>query len=141
MTVLAVVIAAGFVVLASLHVHWAMGGRIGAEAVIPEVRGRPAFVPGPGVTLVVAAALAACALLVLATAGLVPVPIPDAWLQPAMAALAVAFALRAVGDFRLVGLTKRVRGTRFARMDDVLYVPLCLALSLGVGTIVVLQGC
>jgi hypothetical protein len=40
-------------------------------------------------------------------------------------------AARAVGDFRLVGLFKRVRGTRFARYDSLVYTPLCLALAAG----------
>lgn len=140
MTMLAVAVAAVFVLLASLHVHWAMGGRLAAEAVIPEVGGRPAFTPGTGITLLVAAFLATCAILVLATGDLLAVPIPDAWLDRAMAALAVVLALRAIGDFRLVGFSKRVRGTRFARMDDLLYAPLCLALSAGVATIASCHG-
>jgi len=39
---------------------------------------------------------------------------------------------RGVGDFRLVGLSKRVRGTRFARYDSFVYTPLCLALAAGI---------
>lgn len=135
MTTLALVLAAVFVLLALLHVHWALGGRAGWRSIIPEVGGRPAFEPGTGVTLLVAAALAGSAGLVLATAGLVATPVPDAWLVRASGALALVLALRAVGDFRLVGFTKRIRGTRFARMDDALYSPLCLALAAGVGTL------
>jgi hypothetical protein len=37
---------------------------------------------------------------------------------------------RAVGDGRTVGLTKTVRGTAFARNDDRLFTPLCVALGL-----------
>ena len=33
---------------------------------------------------------------------------------------AVVFLARAVGDFRYVGFFKRVRGTRFARLDTIL---------------------
>jgi catechol 2,3-dioxygenase-like lactoylglutathione lyase family enzyme len=40
------------------------------------------------------------------------------------------FLLRAVGDFRLVGFFKRVRGTPFARWDTRLFSPLCVALGL-----------
>jgi hypothetical protein len=46
--------------------------------------------------------------------------------------LAALFLLRGIGDFRLVGFFKRVRGTRFARRDTRLYSPLCLALALAV---------
>lgn len=38
--------------------------------------------------------------------------------------------LRAVGDFRLVGLFKTVRGTAFAHWDSVLYSPIALGLGL-----------
>ncbi len=43
--------------------------------------------------------------------------------------LGVAFLVRAVGEGRLVGFTKRVRGTSFARWDTRLFSPLCLAIS------------
>ena len=127
-----------FALLALLHVHWAAGGRTGWRAALPEVGGRPAFVPGRGVTLLVAAAARR-----LCGAG--PRdrrPARDAasrrLARLGIGALAVVLALRAIGDFRLVGLTKTVRGTRFARLDDLLYAPLCLALAAGVGTIALL---
>jgi hypothetical protein len=40
-------------------------------------------------------------------------------------AIAVVFALRCLGDFRYVGLFRRVRGTDFAAMDAKLFTPLC----------------
>jgi Protein of unknown function (DUF3995) len=46
-----------------------------------------------------------------------------------IAGAAVVLIVRAIGDFRLVGFFKRVRGSRFARMDTLLYSPLCLALG------------
>jgi len=46
--------------------------------------------------------------------------------------LALLLLLRAIGDFRLVGFFKTVRGSRFAWLDSALYSPLCLALALGV---------
>jgi hypothetical protein len=46
--------------------------------------------------------------------------------------VAVVLAARGVGDFRLVGLFKRVRGTRFARLDSRIYTPLCFALAAGI---------
>jgi hypothetical protein len=42
----------------------------------------------------------------------------------------MAFLLRAVGEFRLVGLFKRIRGTAFARWDTWLFSPLCLLIAL-----------
>jgi purine-cytosine permease-like protein len=140
MTLLASILATVFALLALLHVHWAFGGRSGWRAVIPEVGGRPAFVPGTGVTVLVATLLAGCAVLLLVAAGIIALPVSGRWIEIALGALALVLTARALGDFRLVGFTKRVRGTRFARLDDIFYSPLCLLLALGVGTMAVLHG-
>jgi len=63
---------------------------------------------------------------------LVSLPVPHSVLSWFTRALALVLLLRAIGDFRLVGFFKRIRGSRFARLDTVLYSPLCLALSAGV---------
>ena len=65
-------------------------------------------------------------------AGLLPSPVPSGLVRFAMYALATVFLLRAIGDFRLVGFSKRVRGSRFARLDTLVYSPLCLAIAAGV---------
>jgi hypothetical protein len=41
-------------------------------------------------------------------------------------------ALRAIGEFRYVGLFKRVRESRFAALDTRVYTPLCVALAAAV---------
>ena len=43
--------------------------------------------------------------------------------------VSLAFAGRAVGDFRVLGLFKKVRGTRFARADDRIFVPICVGIA------------
>jgi len=133
--ILAIVIVAVFVVLALAHVYWALGGRIAWLAAIPEVGGRPTFTPSAALTFLVAAALLACAGLVAGTARILAVPVSPGVLNWLAFALALLLLLRAVGDFRLVGFFKRIRGTSFARWDTIVYSPLCLALSLGVFTV------
>ena len=65
MIVLACVVALAFAGLAAIHVYWALGGRQGADAAIPEVEGKPLFQPGPAVTLVVAGLLTLASAMVL----------------------------------------------------------------------------
>lgn len=62
---------------------------------------------------------------------LVPITAAIVLLQvrPLIAGAAAVLVLRAVGDFRLVGFFKRIRGSRFARLDTLLYSPLCFALG------------
>jgi hypothetical protein len=55
--------------------------------------------------------------------------LPSRLVRGATALLAALFLLRSVGEFRLVGFFKRVRGTDFAWWDTRLYSPLCLAMG------------
>jgi hypothetical protein len=129
---IAAAVALVFGLLAFVHFYWALGGRALKSSAVPEVEGRSAFVPSTAATFAVALGLALCAWLVAATAGLVASPIPPSWLRWLMFVLALVLLARAVGDFRLVGFFKRVRGTRFAQMDSLIYAPLCLVLGVAV---------
>ena len=111
--------------LALLHLGWALGLRWGLEVVLPTREGHRAMNPGPLMTLAVAAALAVAALLALGLARLMPLPFS----QTLGLLAAGVFALRAIGEGRFVGLFKRVRGSRFATYDDLLFTPLCVGLS------------
>jgi hypothetical protein len=121
-----------FVLLALIHVYWALGGQRIKIAAIPEVDGRPAFVPSRLGTLGVALALFVCALLVAAASGIVRTSLPHHVLCWLMFALALVFLARAVGDFRLVGFFKKVTDTRFARLDSTVFSPLCLVMAVGI---------
>lgn len=47
-------------------------------------------------------------------------------------ALSFGLLARAIGEFKYLGFFKRVHGSRFARLDSLVYSPLCLLLALGV---------
>jgi hypothetical protein len=125
-------LAAVYLFLAALHVFWAAGGTWGGVSAIPEVAGRKAFTPGPGITLAVAGALVLAACVVLGVSGLAFGFVPAKLFRFAAFVLGGVFLLRAVGDFRLVGFFKSVRGTAFATNDTLIYSPLCLVLAAGV---------
>jgi hypothetical protein len=118
-------------VLGLIHAFWAWRGVSGRSVAVPERAGRPLFAPSRGATLAVAGGLFGGALTLLAQAGLIWLPVPPAWPRWGAFALASVFALRAVGEFRYVGLFKQVRGTRFARWDTRLFTPLCIVMALG----------
>ena len=132
LTILAIALIAIFAFLALVHVYWAFGGRFARVAAIPELRGSPSFVPGRMATLLVACALFGCAALVGAATGFIDVPVQAVVIRWGCFGLALLLLLRAIGDFRLVGFFKTVRGSRFAWLDSALYSPLCVALALGV---------
>jgi hypothetical protein len=62
--------------------------------------------------------------------GLVSTGLPSWLFEWGTRVLAAVFFLRAIGEFRLVGFFKRVRNTRFARWDTLLFSPLCLFMAL-----------
>ncbi|MEQ1538030.1 MAG: DUF3995 domain-containing protein [Sphingorhabdus sp.] len=121
-----------FALLGALHIYWLLGGKVGINSAIPEIDGEAAFAPPMWATAAVALGLFSCAWLVAALLEFLPSPVGSAILRPVAYLLAAVFALRAIGDFNLVGFTKRQRGSRFARLDTLLYSPLCLVLAVAV---------
>jgi hypothetical protein len=117
--------------LGAIHVFWALGGRTGFVSAIPEVNGERAFTPTPAASFAVALALFVASALALGRAGAFGSRAPAALFKWPVLAMGLVFLARAVGEFRLVGLFKRVRGTSFARWDTWLFSPLCLGISLG----------
>ena len=125
-----------FVGLAAWHVRMALWpSSSGESGAMPSVSGKPLFVPSVGATLAVAVVLFLFACLVAAMAGLVSVGIPERILSWLCYALALGLLARAIGEFKYVGFFKRVRGSKFARRDSLVYSPLCLALAVGVALV------
>jgi uncharacterized membrane protein YtjA (UPF0391 family) len=120
-----------FLVLALIHVYWAFGGLEGSLSAVPSIDGKPTFRPTPLATMLVAAVLALIALLIASVSGFVALPMPHSLLTWGTYAVAAGLLMRAIGDFRLVGFFKRVKGSRFAELDTKYFSPLCLALSAG----------
>ena len=130
MAYLAVFQSAIFLALATLHAYWALGSRAGLAAALPaHADGQVVFQPSPGMVWLVAAVLLLLA--ALNAAHLLPGLLPPKLHLLATGAVAAGLLLRTVGDFRYVGLTKRVRTTLFARFDTRYYTPFCLLLAAG----------
>ena len=117
--------------LGALHVYWALGGRAGKSATVPTQDAKPLFTPGPLATIAVALGLfGMAAILAIRIGWIAQSAIPTYVISAAAWCIVTVFALRAIGDFRFVGFFKRTRDTRFARLDTILYSPLCAALAL-----------
>jgi hypothetical protein len=135
MQAVAIVVGAVFVVLAIWHFRMAAAPSSGRTGAIPSVDGRPLFTPSPAATVAVGVVLLGFAALIAAAAGLVSVGLSARVLSWICYALALGLLARAIGDRKYLGFFKRVRGSRFARLDTLAYSPLCLLLAIGVGTI------
>jgi hypothetical protein len=138
--ILALAVCLVFLFLAFWHFYMATGLSKSENGAVPSVNGKPLFVPSRPSTIAIGVVLILFALLVLATAGMVSTGLPLNWLRWAMYALALGLVARAVGEFKYVGFFKRVRGTPFARMDTLVYSPLCLLMGAGVAVIAFRQS-
>ncbi len=132
---LGLIVALVFVALALWHFRMALSPARGMSSAVPSESGKPLFVPSTRATLAVGIALLVFGLLVAATAGVIEVRLPVPVLSWSSYALALGLLARAVGEFKYVGFFKRVRGSKFARLDTLLYSPLCLLLAVGVALV------
>jgi hypothetical protein len=102
---------------------------------VPSIGGKSLFVPSATATVGVGVALLLFAGLVAATGRLLDIGLSPRHLSWASWALALGLLARAIGEFKYVGFFKRVRGSRFARLDTLVYSPLCLLLAVGVALV------
>ncbi len=127
MEIIAIILIISFVGLAALHLYWALGGKFGMSAALPEVDGAPVFTPGAAATIAVAFVLTGFALIALVLgfgAGYAAALTPYAVLLGF--AVGGVLVLRAVGELKYVGFFKRVKGSKFAMYDSWLFSPFCL---------------
>lgn len=119
-----------FSVLSGIHVYWVFGGKWGLTAAIPTKDGKPLFEAGPGGTLAVAVALLVAGGIVLGKTEILTLAIFPNWIYLwGTWGIAVAFFLRAIGEFKYAGFFKTLKGTDFAYWDTRLFSPLCLFVS------------
>ena len=122
-----IVTAVGCIALGLLHVYWAIRGITNLESVVPTSKDdKPVFRPGRALTALVAISLLAFGALLLISLGN-----QAWWVQVGLAVGLVMLLGRAVGDIRYLGFSKRIRGTRFSRLDDELFTPLVVFLAIG----------
>jgi len=115
--------------LAGLHTFWAAGGSWGMRNAIPEVDGKPTFIPSRLSTIAVALALTFAAGVASLRGFVLFASFLGSFPYWASIAIGFIFLLRAVGEFRLIGFFKRVRGTSFAAWDTWLFSPLSLLIA------------
>jgi hypothetical protein len=133
---LTIAVCAAFLVLALWHFRMAFARATANSGAVPSVDGKALFVPSRAATVTVAVLLVAFAALVAETGGLLPLLLPRRALVWLSYGLALGLLGRAIGEFRYVGFFKRVRGSRFAKLDTLVYSPVCLLLAIGVALIV-----
>ncbi len=120
-----------FMALSALHFYWAAGGRWGFRVGIPtDSNGHSIFKPGVLATVIVALGLLMFALINLSLVGEWFIQSSKVYLRYMLPVIGMIFALRAIGDFKYIGILKQFRKSTFTWWDSWLYTPLCFVLTL-----------
>ena len=131
MTALALVNAAIFFLLGSLHFYWAIGGKWAIDLVVPtKPTGEKLFNTSVLSCVVVGGGLWLMSFVHVSMAGLIFESNDLIIFRYATLAMGIVFLVRFMGDFKWVGIFKKVKGTSFAKNDTLYYAPLCLFLSI-----------
>ena len=112
-----------------MHFLWVIRGHeYNLEYIVPYVDNKPLFVPTRiGAAFVSVLLLGASFLLYLTTNNVLNY-IPERVYDMALGVLCFVMLLRSIGDFRLAGLFKKVKDSKFSEWDTKLYTPLCVYL-------------
>lgn len=117
--------------VASLHIYWVLGGKMGSFAVLPQTSSKePIFMPSKLITFLVAIAFYIAAFVFGHSAGFFHFSILSNYQTALLIFIAIVFLIRAVGDFKYVGFAKKMKGTPFATNDSKYYSPLCFMISI-----------
>lgn len=129
-----------FMILGSFHFYWVLGGTWGLKQAVPT-RGEddPIQIPGKLITTFVGLVLCSFGVFYLIHSGILSIELPTklehyiGWILPAL------FIIRAIGEFKYVGMFKKVKDSDFAKADTRLFVPLCLGIGIA-GLIIQFYG-
>ena len=125
---LAILNAAIFLALGALHFYWALGFTWALSVVVPTKPTGEKMHTSVAASVVVGLGLLLMAAVHGANANLWLTEFPLV-IKYSTLAMAIIFLLRTTGDFKWVGLFKKVKTTPFAKNDTRYYVPLCFFLS------------
>lgn len=130
MIILAGILFVIFVLLSLLHFSWGLGSSWGFEDSIPKnEEGEWMLKPKKKDSFIVGFGLLLFGFFYLIKADILSFELPAiassivSWLIP------IIFLFRAIGDFRYIGFSKKVKNTAFAKKDTQFYSPLCLSIA------------
>jgi hypothetical protein len=131
-TILSALIATILLFLSGIHFYWMLGGQWAFENALPHsLDGKKILNPKAIDCAIVGFGLLLMAVFVLIQGQWIAFQLPI-WISSyGLWVLSGIFLLRAIGEFKYVGFSKTVLETDFARLDTMIYSPLCLFLGLG----------
>ncbi len=112
-------------IISFIHIYWIFGEIGIAQALPSDEKGERLLNPSRLMTLMMALVLFGFAWV----SYRLDMENHSLWINKAGWGLAILFFLRAIGDFKMVGVFKKIKQTEFAKYDNWVYIPLCLMIS------------
>ena len=126
-------------IISLLHAYWMLGGQWGFAAALPtDESGKQMLNPKVFDCGMVAIGLMCMSIYVFSISKIINLPLPNVVSKYGIWVVAFIFLARAIGDFKYVGFSKKIKNTRFAELDSRFYTPLCLYLGV---TFLILELC
>jgi hypothetical protein len=120
-----------FISIAIIHFSWVLGGKYGLDSALPsKENGERVFNPKRIDTAIVGFGLTAFAFFYLIKSGFIDFQIPGWLMNSGGWLISGIFMLRAMGDFKYVGLFRKINDTKFAKKDRQFFTPLCLFIGI-----------
>lgn len=129
--ILSVILSGIFLVLALIHFNWVIGGTFGFAASLPtNENGERVLNPKKIDSAIVAIGLTTFAFFYAFKSGILQYNLPEWILKYGGWIIPILFLLRAIGDFKYVGVFKKIRKTTFGKIDTKLFTPLCFTIAI-----------
>ncbi len=130
-SLLSILLSTVFFILSAIHFYWGFGGKWAFDDVYPTKEDGTSLAKVPGVvaSFIVATGLFVFGLFYLINGQIIPVVLPSYLRVYGYWIIAFIFFLRAVGDFKYIGMFKKIKKTSFAKNDTKIYTPLCIFIS------------
>jgi len=129
--ILSLLLCVVFMVLALIHFNWFLGGEFGFSESLPtKENGERILNPKKTDNVIVGVGLLVFSLIYLLKSGLIQVNLPNWIILYVGWIISAIFLIRAIGEFKYVGFFKKIRNTKFGRLDTKLFSPLCLGIAI-----------
>ena len=128
MLILSILIFTIMLTAALIHFYWAFGGQYGLRSSGPSLEDGKNFIPSRWLIFTVSCLLLSLSFLALQLVN--PMSLLEDHIHFFGYGIALIFIIRAVGDFKYVGLFKTIYNSSFAQLDTRYFSPLILILGI-----------
>ncbi len=128
--ILGVPLILSFFGISIIHFYWAAGGKWGFDSVLPTNENDTRVLnPKTIDSVIVGFGILLFAIFYMIRISVITINLPDWLLLYSGWVIPTLFLIRVIGDFKFIGLFKKIKDSTFAKNDSKYFIPLCSFLS------------